>query len=186
MTTWILTYRLDAEHAEMPLMTSVGDTAFFTDFATARATFRQWLGRYALSPSPWFDGEGRLTDLERYILHEAQVDVDEPYEEFRDNGWLTVRRLRSLQAALAAVCHGEDVDVPLEEGDYSDSKVELKVTADAVCLQGWSDAPYCGYNLAVRTNAFNMTQEGEYYFELGEPERRMRATPGLSIRLRRM
>jgi hypothetical protein len=74
----------------------------------------------------------------------------------------------------------------VEEGDYSDGKVELKVTANAIQLQGWSDAPYCGYNLCVRTNAFNMTQEGDYFFEVGDPDRRMLTTPGLTIRLRRM
>lgn len=163
MTCWILMLKTSLpysciNHANLPTECHV-----FHRFSEARAALRQWLRSLAFSRNALFDGQGRMPRFAAYIHTHGQEDVMEPYEEFRDNGWLTKGRMQALDDALTAVFSGEDVDQPLESGDYTDNFLCLTVEGHHVNLNGLDEALGSVYAPVIRTNMFNMTQEGNYY-----------------------
>ena len=163
MTCWIFMLKTSLpypcfNHANLPTEYYV-----FSDFSEARAALRHRLQTLAFSRNALFDGQGQMPRFAAYIHTHGQEDVTEPYEEFRDNGWLTQGRMQALSDALAAVLSGEDVDVPLESGDYIDNFLCLTVTEKHVNLNGLDETVGSVYAPVIRTNMFNMTQEGNYY-----------------------
>ncbi len=163
MNCWVLMLKTSLpyagiNHANLPTKCYV-----FHHFSEARAALRQWLRELAFSRNVLFDGQGRMPRFAAYIRTHGQEDVTEPHEEFRDNGWLTKGRMQTLSDTLAAVLSGEDVDVPLESGDYTDAFLCLTVEGNHVNLNGLDETLGSAYALVIRTNLFNMTQEGNYY-----------------------
>ena len=166
MICWVLMLKTSLpytcfNHANLPTTYHV-----FRHFSDAREALRTWLQSLAFSTNAMFDGQGRMPHFATYIHNLGQEDVTEEYEQFRDNGWLTKGRMQTLSDTLTAVLRGEDVDQPLESGDYTDTFLCLTVEGNHVNLNGLDEAFGSAYAPVIRTNMFNMTQEGNYYLSL--------------------
>ena len=166
---WVLTIKTSLphtceHHGELQM-----ECLAFDSFPKAKAALRERLRGYAFSRNAMFDGERHITQLNRYSTDSyADTEPDED-EDFLDNGWLTAGRLNTLQAALAQVFAGEDMQLPfLEDGAYEDGMVALEVRGNRAKLIGWDDGPCNGYEPLIATNMFNMVQEGDYYLYLDD------------------
>ncbi len=166
---WVLTIKTSLPHTCETHAELHTDCRVFDSFDKAKASLRERLKALAFSRNSMFDGQGHITHLNRYASDLCDDTEPEEYEEFRDDGWLTGYRLNILQAALAKVFAGEDMQLPfLEDGGYDDGMLSLYVCGDRVQLMGWDDGPCNGYEPLIATNMFNMAQEGEYYLYLDD------------------
>ena len=166
---WILTVKTSLPHT----CESRGDLStecrVFDSFRKAKAALRERLRGYAFSRNAMFDGKGKMKHLDRYVADSYECAEQDEDEDFLDNGWLTARRLNILQAALAKVFDGKNIQLPfLEDGDYVDGMLAMKVCGNRIKLIGWDDGPCNGYEPLIATNMFNMVQEGDYYLYLDD------------------
>lgn len=166
---WVLTIKTSLPHTCEHHGELQTECLAFDSFQKAKAALQERLHGFAFTRNAMFDGQGKMIHLDRYSTQSYDCAELDEEEDFLDNGCLTGYRLNILQAALAKVFEGKSIQLPfLEDGDYVDGMLELVVHDNRVCLQGWDDGPFNGYEPLICTNMFNMAKEGDYYLYLDD------------------
>lgn len=161
---WVLSVRTSLPNecsTKADLKTSFSAFATFED---ARKTMREAIKGFAFSKNSMFDGNGRITALDKYIgdMYEEGED-DECCEDF-----LTRTILLKIQNAFYSIFNDENITIDLYENEYMDGMIALHYNGESVLFYGADDGPYNGYDPYIATNAFSMEEEKDYYIYIDD------------------
>ena len=136
----------------------------FETFPEARKAMRETIKGFAFSKNSMFDGDGRITALNKYIgdMYEKGED-DECCEDF-----LTRTILLKIQKAFYSIFNDENITIDLYENEYMDGMIALHYNGESVLCYGADDGPYNGYDPYIATNAFSMGEEKDYYIHIDD------------------
>lgn len=136
----------------------------FETFPEARKAMRETIKGFAFSKNSMFDGDGRITALNKYIgdMYEEGED-DECCEDF-----LTSGNLLKIQNAFYSIFYGENTGLDIYENVYEDGMIVLNYDGESVLCYGCDDGPYNGYDPYIATNAFSMEEEKDYYIYIDD------------------
>lgn len=136
-------------------------TTFFAydSFEKGRTAVRNMLSEYALHKNSMFDGNGKITQLARYI------DIMDEGDDPDNDEYLTKKILSAVQEALKFVFEGKEVSIEaLEEGYYHDWCVYMEYFGLGVAIGGDDLSNSDDYCLPdINTNMFSMQEERDYY-----------------------
>ena len=133
----------------------------FESFIDARNAMRETIKSFAFSENDMFDGCGRIINLDKHM--DGMRDFDQPYE-----GELTIALLNRIYDALQAIINGENTILELEPGEYSDDKIAFVYDGEALSSKGVGIYRSEGYDPNIKTNAFSMEDEKDYYFYIDD------------------
>lgn len=136
-------------------------TDFFAydSFEKGRAAVRELFCKYALNKNSMFDGNGKITQLSRYI------DIMDEGDDPENDEYLTKEIMSAVEEALRLVFNGRDVSIEaLEEGYYHDWCIYMEYFGLGVAIGGddlSNSDDYCVPD--INTNMFSMQEEMDYY-----------------------
>ena len=133
----------------------------FGAFDEARKEMRTVLKSFAFSENDMFDGCGRIINLDEYMV--GMRDFDQPYE-----GELTIALLNRIYDALRAIINGENTILELEPGEYSDDTIAFVYDGETLSSKGVGTYRSEGYDPNIKTNAFSMDEEKDYYIYIDD------------------
>ena len=136
----------------------------FETFEDARKTMREAIKGFAFSKNSMFDGNGRITALDKYMGYMYEDGEDEECCE----DFLTRTMLLKIQKAFYSIFNGENVVLDLYENEYMDGMIGLNYDGESVLCYGADDGPYNGYDPYIATNAFSMEEEKDYYIHIDD------------------
>ncbi len=158
---WVLSVRTslpDECYSKAELKTSFSAFASFED---ARKAMRDTIKGFAFSKNTMFDGNGRITALNKYMDDMYELDDDDCCEDF-----LTREVLTKVQNSFYSIFNGENTVLEIYENEYQDGMLGLNYNGESVLCYGADDGPYNGYDPYIATNAFSMEEEKDYYILL--------------------
>lgn len=136
----------------------------FETFEEARKAMRDTIKGFAFSKNTMFDGDGRITALDKYIGYMYEDGEDEECCE----DFLTSGILLKIQNAFYSIFNGENVVLDIYENEYEDGMIALNYDGESVLCYGSDDGPYNGYDPYIATNAFSMEKEKDYYIYIDD------------------
>lgn len=136
----------------------------FASFENARETLRQELKELAFSKNAMFDGNGKLIQLENYIIHAYDTD----YAEAVHDGVLNKKMLIKITELLQDIFSGKDVTPNLYEGYFSDWNIEVRFKNNTISFRGKYMGPSDGYEPVLTTNMFTMQEENDYFLYIND------------------
>ena len=134
------------------------ETTCYGTFEKARDAFRARLKGFAFSENSMFDGHGKITLFDEYIK-DNEDDADEDEEDL--DYYLTTKELKEIQESLMFA--GKETAVDIDDGEYEDCLMVLKVEDGAISIFGGEDGPINNCNPTLKTNAFSMKKKQDYY-----------------------
>lgn len=133
----------------------------FDSFEKAKAALRTKLKELAFSKNAMFNGNGQITQLEKYI--------SEMWEgEDEDDDVLSKGMLTKIHSALTDAFSGTEAPLGIADGDYTDWMIAVRVKGDSVCFRGEDDGPINGYDPVLDTNIFSMENAQDYYLYIND------------------
>ena len=119
---------------------------------------RNKIKEYAFFENSMFDGNGKIKSFSNY------VDEFEEYEEADEiEEWLDKKKITAASDGVNAILNGKDTELKLKDGSCDNDWIGIKVEDGAFSLFGEGDGPYNGCNPIIKTNAFNMEKEKDYF-----------------------
>lgn len=102
-----------------------------------------------------FDGDGRITALDKYIGYMYEDGEDEECCE----DFLTGGILLKIQNSFCSIFNGENTILDVCENEYEDCMLGVNYNGESVLCYGADDGPCNGYEPYISTNAFLMEEE---------------------------
>ena len=119
---------------------------------------RAKLKELAFSENLMFNGNGHIRELDNYI---REVESYEPLEY--EDEILSPKKLSKIQSKLKKMFSGENTELKIKNGDYTNWMVAVEVNDNTVRFYGDDDGPCNGYDPILNTNIFSMETEQDYY-----------------------
>lgn len=135
----------------------------FENFEDARVLLREKLRDFAFSKNAMFNGKGQIKQINKYV---RDMIEDEELEEYDD--FLTKKMMMDITGALYEVFSGNDVDLKIKRGKYSDGMIAFEYKNGAIRFLGDDDGPINGYDPTLFTNMFDMSEEKDYYLYIDD------------------
>lgn len=133
----------------------------FDSFENAKAALRTKLRELAFSRNAMFNGNGQITQLEKYIseMYEGEDEIEDV---------LTKGILTKIHNALTVAFSGKEALLGIVDGDYTDWMIAVQVNGNSVCFRGEDDGPINGYDPVLETNIFSMENAQDYYLYIND------------------
>lgn len=138
----------------------------FTDFESAKNAFRETIKHYAFSNNSMFDGNGNIKMLNEYLNNRDSDEIDDFEDDFGD--FLTRDTLLSVYNSLLEIFKGNDTTISLPSCEFTDYMICLKYNGYRIIIEGDFDGPCNGYDPYIKTNAFSMAEEKDYYLYIDD------------------
>ena len=136
----------------------------FETFPEARKAMRDTVKGFAFSKNTMFDGDGRITALDKYIGYMYEDGEDEECCE----DFLTSGILLKIQNAFYSIFNGENCLLDIQKNEYEDGMIALNYNGESVLCYGVDDGPFNGFDPCIATNAFSMEEEKDYFIYIDD------------------
>lgn len=160
---WILSVITSLPEVCMSFRDMKSEYFAFENFEKAKEAFRAKIKEFAFSKNGnrMFDEKGNLLQFEKY--------AEELNDEFDDELECLSRRVfTQILKALSAAFRGENTELDIEDGFYTDWMIAVDIEDNSINLYGYDDGPFNGYDPILRTNIFSMEKESDYYLHIDD------------------
>lgn len=144
-------------------------TQKFETFENAKSALRKVLKDLAFSENAMFDGEGHLIQMESYA-EECEYNENEYPDAAADDSpeWLSSKVLYALREILYKAFDGEDMKIPLNDGEYEDSSIAVQIKDGSICMSGFGCGPINGIDPRIDIDLFDMTVPKAYHLYIDD------------------
>lgn len=161
---WVLSVKTSLPEACVFFGDMKTEVFTFDSFEKAKAALREKIGELAFSRNAMFNGKGQIALLDKYISEMWAADEDSDVVD----DYLSKDRLTKIQDALTAAFSGQDTQLGIEDGDYTDWMIAVQVNGNCVSFRGDGDGPINGYDPVLQTNIFSMDIPQDYHLYIND------------------
>ena len=132
----------------------------FESFESARNAFYDKYTELAYSSNEMFEN-GVLRARDYYIDDMLDDDIDDEF-------FLTKGLCNEIKLAIHRILYKESFGLDIRYGQYDDGMIALKVSKGEIKIFGINDGPINGYDPFIHTNAFDMSEEKDYFLYISD------------------